>query len=235
MVLEQGDAIAPQWRARYDRLRLNSARWFSTLPDGPAYPRGTETFPSRDERRRLPRRLRRAPRARRPLRASRSSASSAPAAAGSARPPAVSCTAEQVIVAGGLRAPAVRSRRGRAARASGATVLHAAGYRNAEPFRGQDVLVVGPGCTGAEIAYDLVEGGAAAGAARGAHAAEHHRCASRSARRWPSVFAKLPPRIGDAVMRFVAGARRSATHASSACRSPRRASSAGCGGCTWRR
>jgi cation diffusion facilitator CzcD-associated flavoprotein CzcO len=33
-------------------------------------------------------------------------------------------------------------------------------YRNAEPFRGAEALVVGPGCSGMEIAFDLVEGGA---------------------------------------------------------------------------
>ena len=39
-------------------------------------------------------------------------------------------------------------------------LLHAAEYRNPEPFRDRDVLVVGPGCSGMEIAYDLAEGGA---------------------------------------------------------------------------
>ncbi|MEW2453557.1 flavin-containing monooxygenase [Streptomyces albus] len=41
------------------------------------------------------------------------------------------------------------------------TLLHAARYRDAAPFRGKDVLVAGAGNTGAEIAVDLVEGGAA--------------------------------------------------------------------------
>ncbi|MGW0712531.1 flavin-containing monooxygenase [Streptomyces sp. NPDC002643] len=39
--------------------------------------------------------------------------------------------------------------------------VHAAQYRNAEPYAGRDVLVVGVGNTGAEIAVDLFEGGAA--------------------------------------------------------------------------
>jgi len=39
-------------------------------------------------------------------------------------------------------------------------LLHSADYRNPEPFRGRDVLVVGTGNSGAEIAVDLVEGGA---------------------------------------------------------------------------
>ena len=28
VVLEQADAIGASWRGRYDRLRLNSSRWF---------------------------------------------------------------------------------------------------------------------------------------------------------------------------------------------------------------
>jgi cation diffusion facilitator CzcD-associated flavoprotein CzcO len=39
-------------------------------------------------------------------------------------------------------------------------VLHSAAYRNATPFAGQNVLVVGMGNTGAEIALDLAESGA---------------------------------------------------------------------------
>jgi cation diffusion facilitator CzcD-associated flavoprotein CzcO len=38
-------------------------------------------------------------------------------------------------------------------------VLHSHAYRNAAPFKGQSVLVVGMGNTGAEIALDLVEQG----------------------------------------------------------------------------
>ncbi|MFE4636086.1 flavin-containing monooxygenase [Streptomyces sp. NPDC056773] len=40
-------------------------------------------------------------------------------------------------------------------------LAHAAEYRNAAPYAGRDVLVVGVGNTGAEIAVDLAEGGAA--------------------------------------------------------------------------
>ncbi len=39
-------------------------------------------------------------------------------------------------------------------------VVHSAAYRNPAPYRGRDVLVVGAGNSGAEIAADLVEGGA---------------------------------------------------------------------------
>jgi len=47
-VLERGDAVGASWYARYDRLRLNSSRWFSQLP-GARYARGVGAFPSRDE------------------------------------------------------------------------------------------------------------------------------------------------------------------------------------------
>jgi putative flavoprotein involved in K+ transport len=39
-------------------------------------------------------------------------------------------------------------------------IVHASRYRNAEPYRGRDALVVGSGNTGAEIAVDLAEQGA---------------------------------------------------------------------------
>ncbi|MFE2373580.1 flavin-containing monooxygenase [Streptomyces sp. NPDC059398] len=39
-------------------------------------------------------------------------------------------------------------------------LVHAGDYRDATPYAGRDVLVVGVGNTGAEIAVDLVEGGA---------------------------------------------------------------------------
>lgn len=39
-------------------------------------------------------------------------------------------------------------------------LVHSSAYRNARPYRGRDVLVVGAGNSGAEIAVDLVEGGA---------------------------------------------------------------------------
>jgi putative flavoprotein involved in K+ transport len=40
-------------------------------------------------------------------------------------------------------------------------LIHAAQYRNADPYRGRDVLVVGPNVTGSEVAFYLADGGAA--------------------------------------------------------------------------
>jgi cation diffusion facilitator CzcD-associated flavoprotein CzcO len=39
-------------------------------------------------------------------------------------------------------------------------LIHSAEYRNSDDCIGLDVLVVGPGCSGMEIAYDIAEGGA---------------------------------------------------------------------------
>jgi cation diffusion facilitator CzcD-associated flavoprotein CzcO len=40
-------------------------------------------------------------------------------------------------------------------------LIHSAEYRNADRFRSRRVLVVGPGCSGMEIAHDVARGGAA--------------------------------------------------------------------------
>ena len=40
-------------------------------------------------------------------------------------------------------------------------LIHSAEYRNADRFRSRRVLVVGPGCSGMEIAHDIATGGAA--------------------------------------------------------------------------
>jgi cation diffusion facilitator CzcD-associated flavoprotein CzcO len=199
VVLEQGETIAPAWRARYDRLKLNSARWFSKLPDGPDYPRGTETFPARDdvvgyldayaEHHRLDVRL--------GVKVERIEREG-----GRWRLDTTDgeMHATQVIFAGGYEhRPFVPAWAGRA-RFQG-TVTHAAGYREASPFTGQDVLVVGPGCSGAEIAYDLAEGGAAR--VRLAVRTPPN-IVIRQAIGAPLAVAimKLPPRVGDAVMRL---------------------------------
>lgn len=42
----------------------------------------------------------------------------------------------------------------------GGELIHASAYRDPEPYRGNDVLVVGPGVTGSEVAHLLCVGGA---------------------------------------------------------------------------
>jgi cation diffusion facilitator CzcD-associated flavoprotein CzcO len=67
--------------------------------------------------------------------------------------------APQVIVATGFaRVPHIPPWPGRDA--FDGRLLHSAEYRTAEAFEGADVLVVGSGSSGMEIAFDLAEGGA---------------------------------------------------------------------------
>src|SRR5205085_5086415 len=67
--------------------------------------------------------------------------------------------AEQVVVATGYsRVPFVPDWPGRDG--FGGELLHSSRYRNATSFHGRDVLVVGTGNSGSEIAVDLAEGGA---------------------------------------------------------------------------
>jgi putative flavoprotein involved in K+ transport len=156
VVLEQS-AVAASWRSRYDRLRLNSSRPFAKLP-GARYPRGTGIFPTRDATvayfeshaadNRLDIRL--------GVRVERIDHDAGgwvvQTSAGEVR-------AEHVIVASGYaHTPFIPAWPGRE-RFRG-TLIHAAEYRNADRFRGRDVLVVGPGCSGMEIAHELATEGA---------------------------------------------------------------------------
>jgi Pyridine nucleotide-disulphide oxidoreductase len=154
LVLDRSDVVASSWRARYDRLRLNACRPLSHLPRR-RFPKGTPMFPTRDQvveyfqhhasefELELGREVRRIERddGRWVVQTS-SDAIRAP----------------QVVVATGYENdPYIPEWEGRE-RFEG-RLLHSGEYSNAEPFRGQQVLVVGPGCSGMEIAYDLVEGG----------------------------------------------------------------------------
>nr|WSX79008.1 NAD(P)/FAD-dependent oxidoreductase [Streptomyces sp. NBC_00899] len=84
-------------------------------------------------------------------------------------------------------------------------LLHASSYRNAAPYAGRDVLVVGVGNTGAEIAVDLVEGGA--GRVRLAVRTPPH-IMRRSTAGWPAqasgiLVRRLPPRLVDRVAPYI--------------------------------
>lgn len=48
LVLDQAKHVAASWRGRYDRLRLNTPAAHSHLR-GRRFPKGTPTFPTRDE------------------------------------------------------------------------------------------------------------------------------------------------------------------------------------------
>jgi putative flavoprotein involved in K+ transport len=156
-VLEQGDAVGSSWRSRYDGLRLNTVRWMSGMP-GHRIPSSAGRWPSRQDfaayledyarRRRIDVRtgveVRRVDRLERGWRLDTSEGS---------------VLAEYVVVATGYdRVPKVPAWPGRD-EFSG-RLIHSSEYRNPEPFRQQDVVVVGPGNTGTEVAAHLAQGGA---------------------------------------------------------------------------
>jgi len=76
-------------------------------------------------------------------------------------------------------------------------LLHSAHYRNPEPYRGRDVLVVGTGNSGAEIAVDLVEGGA--GRVR-ISVRTPPSFMKRETQPLGILLAKLPPNVVDKVV-----------------------------------
>ena len=158
LVLDQADRVASSWRSRYDSLRLNTWRRFSQLPGRP-FPKGTPTFPSRDQliehldrhageegvELRLGTRVERIERDDRGWVVNTSG--------GALRAP-------QVIVATGLdQTPIVPEWPGR--ESFEGDLLHSSEYRNPTPFERKRVLVVGPGSSGMEIAHELAVGGAA--------------------------------------------------------------------------
>ena len=157
LVLERTDAVASAWRGRYDRLKLNTWRAHSHLPDRP-FPKGTPTFPSRDQ---VVQHLERHA-AEEGLefrfgteveRIDRDGGRwHVTTRDGDVHSP-------QVVVATGYENdPFIPDWPGRD-RFDG-ELLHARDYKRPAPYAGKRVLVVGPGCTGMEIAFDLAEGGA---------------------------------------------------------------------------
>jgi cation diffusion facilitator CzcD-associated flavoprotein CzcO len=159
VVLDQADRVASSWRSRYDSLRLNTWRRFSHLPGRP-YPKGTPTFPSRDQviehferhageegmELRLGTRVERIERG--------DGGWVVHTSAGELRAP-------QVVVATGVdQSPVAPDWPGRETFQGG--LLHSSDYRNPRQYEGRRVLVVGPGSSGMEIAHELAEGGAAA-------------------------------------------------------------------------
>jgi len=156
-VLERAGTLASSWRGRYDGLRLNTVRQLSGLPREPI-PSNAGTWPSREaftsylediaERKRLDVRfgveVERIDRGEGHWRLVTSSES---------------LHARFVVVATGYdRVPRVPDWPGRDTFTG--ELLHGSGFRNPGPYRGRDVLVVGAGNTGTEIATRLVDSAA---------------------------------------------------------------------------
>ena len=158
LVLERADAIGAAWRSRYDRLKLNTWRAYSHLPDRP-FPKGTPKFPSRDQ---VIEHLERHAAEdgidfQLGTEVNRIDRDEARWIVHTANGDVVT---RQVVVATGYEnLPHIPDWPGR--EEFRGELTHAREYRNPEPYAGKRVLVVGPGCTGMEIAFDVAEGGAA--------------------------------------------------------------------------
>jgi putative flavoprotein involved in K+ transport len=158
VVLEAGPEPGAAWRDRYDRLRLHTPRLLSGLP-GLRIPRRYGRWVARDD---LIEYLHAYVDAHAlDVRTGTTVERIDPGEDGSwlLRTPGGTIAAGSVVVATGYNgAPFVPEWPGRDAFPG--ELLHSSQYRNPEPFRNRDVLVVGAGNSGAEIAHDVADGGA---------------------------------------------------------------------------
>jgi putative flavoprotein involved in K+ transport len=199
LVLERTDAVGARWRTRYDGLRLNTMRTFSTLP-GYRIPRRYGRYPRREDfvayleayaaHQRLPLRFATA------LQRVDYAEQDGLWRLETSRGPLL---ARYAVIATGYDAvpelPAWANSDGFAGE-----LIHASEYRSPKQYVGREVLVVGAGNTGIDIAGFLVEAGA------------HVSLAMRTP---PNVFPRdwhgmplqpsaipaehLPPKFGDAL------------------------------------
>ncbi|GAA4808632.1 NAD(P)/FAD-dependent oxidoreductase [Streptomyces ziwulingensis] len=206
VVLERSDQVGASWRRHYDRLRLHTTRRLSALPGLPM-PRRFGRWPSRDdvvrylekyaEHHRLEvvtgvevHRVERAP----------DGAGWLLHASGGRE-----LTGAAVVVATGYNhTPRLPRWPGRDTYTG--EFLHAGAYRAAGPYAGRDVLVVGVGNTGAEIAVDLADGGASR-VRLSVRTAPH--LLRRSTAGWPAQYTgvlvrRLPVALVDRLARPVA-------------------------------
>jgi putative flavoprotein involved in K+ transport len=155
VVLERGE-VGEAWTTRYDRLHLHTVRWLSCLP-GYRIPRSYGKWPARDgvieylrayaRRNRLEVRV--------GIEVERLDRTDGGWALATS---ADTIDAERVVVAtGNSNVPFLPDWAG----AFAGQIVHSADYRIPSPYAGKRVLVVGAGNSGAEIAVDVAEGGAA--------------------------------------------------------------------------
>ena len=157
IVLEKTAQVGSSWRSRYDSLRFNSLGWMSTQP-GYHLGRRPRHFPSRDEFIDYLERYARHHRV--PVRFDTEIARLDRGNDGwRVESSAGTLAARFVVVATGYsRVRKLPEWPGRDDFAG--ELIHSAEYRNPDPFRGRNVVVVGAADTGTDIATDLVRGGA---------------------------------------------------------------------------
>ncbi|MEY2232087.1 flavin-containing monooxygenase [Streptomyces sp. BF23-30] len=224
VVVEKSDGVGASWRRHYDRLRLHTTRRLSALPGLPM-PRRFGRWVSRDD---VVRYLEKYAEFHElelvtgvevtriePATSGPDGESGNGAGGGNgdgdgwilhASGGRELAAAAVVIATGYNHTPALPDWPGRDTYEG--RLLHAREYRNPQPYAGQDVLVVGVGNTGAEIAVDLVEGGAAR-VRLAVRTAPH--IMRRSTAGWPAqrsgiLVRRLPARLVDRLGALVAKA-----------------------------
>ncbi|MEU8736864.1 flavin-containing monooxygenase [Streptomyces halstedii] len=205
VVLEKAGDVGDSWRRHYERLHLHTTRRWSSLP-GLAMPRRFGRWVSRADMVRYLEKYAEhhdlevvtGVEVSRIDRAADGTGWRLSATGGRV------LTGRAVVVATGFNhTPLIPEWPGR--RGFTGTLLHAADYREPGPYAGKDVLVAGIGNTGAEIAVDLVEGGAAR--VRIAVRTPPH-IVRRSTAGWPAqatavLVRRLPVRLVDAAGRLM--------------------------------
>jgi putative flavoprotein involved in K+ transport len=158
VVVDRADAVASAWRNHYERLHLHTVRWLSNLP-GYKIPREFGKWVARDD---VVRYLEQYA-AHHRLNVQLGTEITRIDREGDGwvlRSPQGDIEATYVVVANGHNhTPDLPNWPG--ADTFTGELLHASRYRNATPYVGKNVLVVGSGNTGAEIALDLIETNAA--------------------------------------------------------------------------
>ncbi|MYV37690.1 NAD(P)-binding domain-containing protein, partial [Streptomyces sp. SID1328] len=206
VVLEKSDRVGASWRRHYDRLRLHTTRRLSALP-GLAMPRRFGRWVARDD---VVRYLEKYAEHHeleivtgvevfRVEKAADGAGWLLHASGGR------ELTGAAVVVATGHNhTPRLPEWPG--AEGYEGELLHASSYRNPKPYEGRDVLVVGVGNTGAEIAVDLVAGGASRVrlAVRTAPHIVRRSTAGWAAQYTGIVVRRLPVRLVDRLARPLA-------------------------------
>ncbi|MDQ0794696.1 NAD(P)/FAD-dependent oxidoreductase [Streptomyces sp. B1I3] len=205
VVLEKSTEVGASWRRHYDRLHLHTIRRWSALP-GLAMPRRFGRWVSRDDMVRYLEKYAEhhdlevvtGVEVSRIDRTADGTGWQLSATGGRV------LTGRAVVVATGFNhTPRLPGWPGRAGFTG--ELVHAAEYRGPAPYAGRDVLVVGIGNTGAEIAVDLVEGGASR--VRIAVRTTPH-IVRRSTAGWPAqatavLVRRLPVRLVDRAGRLM--------------------------------
>jgi len=202
LVLERARELGASWRSHYERLRLHTVKTHSALPGLP-FPASAPRYVSRqgvvDYLAAYAVHHRIAPRV---------GAEVGAIVPRDARWHVTTIDGQRVAAPAVVVATGANNRPNRPefnGQASFAgRIVHSGDYRNAEPFRGRRVLVVGMGNTGAEIALDLAEHGVAVAlSVRSPVNIVYRDVLGRPTQLTSMALARLPERWGDAIARWL--------------------------------